>query len=424
MDITVAPRIIIFVALMCLSAFFSASEVALFSLRKSRLDHLKAKGVSGAHVASNLLARPRRLIISILIGNETVNLAASAIVASLVINWLGEGKKWLAVLIMTPILMVFGEITPKSVALRRPELVTRLVARPLMVFAVIATPIRWVFRYASDWIIRVLGGGRQTADNILSEDEFLTLVDMGHEVGELEEQERKLIHNVFEFSDTLASEIMVPRPDIFLISYHMEVPQILEAIKKNPHSRIPVYRNQPGNVVGILHTKDLLPIVRSNSGPRAGQRLPLRDPYFVPPSKKVSDLFHDFQRKKTHIAMVVDEFGDLAGLVTLEDVLEELFEALSVPKEDWQKDLLEVEEGQYLISARMLVEDVGERLGFKLPESPADTMGGFVMDLLGRVPENGEQVKQDGLLFTVVEMRGRRILKIKLEVPKEWREPE
>ncbi|MDP6088175.1 MAG: DUF21 domain-containing protein, partial [Nitrospinota bacterium] len=182
MESSLLPRIIIFIILMCVSAFFSASEVALFSLRRSRIDHLKTQGLSIAQTISDLLARPRRLIITILIGNETVNLAAAAIVASLVITLAGDGYKWLAILIMTPILMIFGEITPKSIALRRPERVSRWVGRPLAAFAVAATPLRWIFRNASEWIIRILSGGRQTADNILSEDEFRTWVDMGHEV--------------------------------------------------------------------------------------------------------------------------------------------------------------------------------------------------------------------------------------------------
>ncbi|MBI2880718.1 MAG: HlyC/CorC family transporter [Candidatus Tectomicrobia bacterium] len=421
METSFLPRILAFLVLMCLSAFFSASEVALFSLRQARIEHLKAKGVAAARLISELLARPRRLLISILIGNETVNLAASSIVASLVIVWLGEGYKWLAVVIMTPLLMLFGEITPKAIALRRSEAVARWVARPIAVFSVVVTPLRWIFRRASDWIIRSLGGGHPAPDNILSLDEFRTLVDMGHQEGALEDQERALIHSVFEFGDTLVSEIMVPRPDIFLLSYHLEIPQILETVRKNPHSRIPVYRTHPGNVVGILHTKDLLPLVRGVPGPKAGQRLPLREPYFVPPSKKVSDLFHDFNRKKTHIALVVDEFGDLSGLVTLEDVLAELFGELTVSSEG---DYLPLEEGGYLISARMPVHEVEEKMGFQLPKTPAETLGGFVMDLLGRVPEPGERIARDGLVFTVAEMRGRRILKVRVDLPRESEKPE
>ncbi|MFQ5693378.1 MAG: hemolysin family protein, partial [Nitrospinota bacterium] len=245
MELSILPRLIAFAALMCLSAFFSASEVALFSLRKTRLEHLKSKGVAVAQLISDLLARPRRLIISILIGNETVNLAASAIVASLVISWLGEERKWLAVLIMTPILMLFGEITPKSIALRRAEGVSRWVARPIAVFSLLVTPLRWVFRQTSGWIIWILGGGQQAPDNILREEEFRALVDVGYQAGELEDQEREMIHNVFEFGETPVSEIMVPRPDIFLLSYHLEIPEIVQAIRQNPHSRVPVYRNQP-----------------------------------------------------------------------------------------------------------------------------------------------------------------------------------
>lgn len=416
MEISVLPRILALIALMALSAFFSGSEVALFSLRKSRLDQLKAKGVAVAEVASSLLARPRRLIITILIGNETVNLAASAIMASLVIHWLGEGSKWVAVLIMTPLLMIFGEITPKSVALRRPEWASQWVARPLAAFAVVVTPLRWLLRNLSEWIIRGLGGGRQTADNILSEGEFRILVDMGHEVGELEEQERKLIHNVFEFGDTLVSEIMIPRPDIFLLSYHMALPEIIEAIRANPHSRIPVYRNQPGNITGILYTKDLLHLLRGRPSPASGVRLPLREPYFVPPSKKVGDLFHDFKRKKTHIALVVDEFGDLAGLVTLDDVLEEVFGDWPAPADsNGSSDIVALPDGGYSVNARVLVEDAQKELGLSLPESPADTVGGFVMDRLGRLPNLGERIEHDGCIFTVTEIKGRRILKVRID---------
>ena len=247
---------------------------------------------------------------------------------------------------------------------------------------------------------------------------------MGREVGELEEQERKLIHNVFEFSDTLVSEIMVPRPDIFLLSYQMEIPRILEAIRKNPHSRIPVYRSHPGNVAGILHTKDLLPLVRGSMTPKAGLPLPLREPFFIPPSKKVSDLFHDFKRMKTHIALVVDEFGDLDGLVTLEDVLEELFEAISDPPGDnGMMAFQTLKAGSYLVSGRMTIRDVEEKLSLALPDSPADTLGGLGMDLFGRVPEANEQVGRNGLLFTVAEMRGRRILKVRIDIPESWESP-
>ena len=214
---------------------------------------------------------------------------------------------------------------------------------------------------------------------------------------------------------------MVPRPDIFLLSYQMEVPRILEAIRENPHSRIPVYRSHPGNVAGILYTKDLLPLVRGSMPLKSGSPLPLREPYFIPPSKKVSDLFHDFKRMKTHIALVVDEFGDLAGLVTLEDVLEELFEAISPPTgENGMKEFQTLDTGTFLVSGRMTVREVEEKLSFSLPDSPADTLGGFVMDLFGRVPNAEEQIGRNGLVFTVAEMRGRRILKVQIDVPNNW----
>ncbi len=326
MEASFLIRLALFFLLLGLSAFFSASEASLFSLRRAQLEHLKKQGFSVAEVISDLLARPRRLIISILIGNEMVNIAMSAIAVSLIFLWLGETRRWVAVLIMAPILMLFGEITPKTLALMRPEWTSRLVARPITLFSLVITPLRWVFRHASEGLLRAFGGGVRPPENIIMEDEFRSLVDMGLEEGEIEEDERRMIHNVFELGETLVSDIMVPRTDIFLLSYNLGLPEILEAIKKNPFSRIPVYRNHPDNIVGILYTKDLLSLVRQPfAADRGGHRLPLREPYFIPPSKRVDDLFQDFQQKRTHVALVVDEFGNLAGVISMEDVLKELF---------------------------------------------------------------------------------------------------
>ena len=326
METSLLIRLVLFFLFLGLSAFFSASEASLFSLRRARLEQLKKRGLSVAEVISDLLAGPRRLIISILVGNEMVNIAMSAIAVSLVFSWLGETRRWVAVLIMTPILMLFGEITPKTLALMRPESTSRLVARPITLFSLVITPLRWVFRHASEGLLRAFGGGARPLENIIMEDEFRSLVDMGLEEGEIEEGERQMIHSVFELGETLVSDIMVPRPDIFLLSYNLGLPEILEAIKKNPFSRIPVYRNHPDNIVGVLYTKDLLGLVRRPfAADRGGHRLPLREPYFIPPSKRVDDLFQDFQQKRTHVALVVDEFGNLAGVITMEDVLKELF---------------------------------------------------------------------------------------------------
>lgn len=404
----------LFTLLICFSAFFSAAESSLFSLRQARLEQLKDQGAPVARVISNLLARPRRLIMSILIGNELVNFGASAIATSLILSWLGETRKWVAVLIMTPILLIFGEITPKTLGLMRPEGVSRLVARPMAFLAWVFTPYRWILRQASDRLLWVLGSRIRAPENIIMEEEFRSLVDMGHLEGEIEEEERRMIHRVFEFGERVVSDIMVPRPDLFLLSYNLELPEILEAVKKNPFSRVPVYRNQPDNIVGILYTKDLLALVRRPSpADRGGQRLPLREPYFIPPSKRVDDLFQDFQQKRTHMALVVDEFGHLAGLVTLEDVLKALFgrKAVAAPR-----DLETLEDGSYLVSAGMPIDDVGLALGLPLPRGPADTLGGLVMDLLGRLPRIGEEVRWDGLTLTVTEMLGRRILKVRVKV--------
>lgn len=407
----------LFMVLLGASAFFSSSETALFSLGRLKLEKLLGGRDPRAETIARLLERPRRLLTSIIIGNEMVNIAASAIMASIVIAFLGPGRSWVSIIIMTPLLMLFGEVTPKSLAVRHNERLALLLARPMAGFTHLVSPLRWVFLQLSDRLIRLLGGSGRGTGTIM-EEEIKTIVDLGHEEGVLEETEREVIHKIFEFGDTLVSEIMVPRPDIFCLADDMSLGEVMARIREKRFSRIPIYHGEQDNVVGVLYAKELLHLVRRRDV-AAQERLPaslLKEPLFVPSGKKTGELFRELQLKRTHIALVVDEHGDLAGLVTMEDLLEEIFgeiadEAYRVA-EPWHEDL---GGGAHLFTARVSVGEFARVMGWSPPDTGAETLGGLVSNLLGRIPSPGESISHGGLRFTVAAMRGRRILKVRVE---------
>ncbi|MBI2876875.1 MAG: HlyC/CorC family transporter [Candidatus Tectomicrobia bacterium] len=404
--------------LLMLSAFFSGSEAALFSLGHWRLKQMEEKDHPRAKMIAALLSQPRRLILSLLIGNELVNVAASALVASLFISLLGYSSQWLAIATMTPLLLIFGEITPKVIGVKDPVRFSSWASAPLHLFVIVVTPLRALSQWIAEGIIFLLRGQATAQGNIIRQDEFRTLVDVGEKEGVLEASERELIQNVFEFGDTPVSEIMTPRTDIFSLSSDLILEEILEEIRHNPYSRIPVYQgSNKDNIVGILYAKELLipEKVRGQWEDKAKLRNFLRPPYFIPWSKKALDLFKDFQKRKIHLAIVVDEYGGIAGLVTMENLLELLFgeiqDEYDIPEHLFQ----ELGEDTYLVSARLPIEQFNEQMGIELPqEEDLETVGGLVFSLFGRLPQAGESVSLNGFTFFVEEIEGTQIKKIRV----------
>ena len=267
MDADLLFRFVAFVFLMLCSAGFSASETALFSLPRPRVRAMRREGGMGERI-SDLLDRPRRLITSILMGNEIVNIASSALFTGVVVAYLEPEKRWLAPVFMTPLLMVFGEITPKSLAARYPERFSRLLAYPISGFARIVSPLRWVFLQVANGVLSLMGAPSRDPQSILMEDEFLHLVDAGHAEGELQEGERELIHNVFGFHDRTVAEVAVPRTDLECWEMGLPVAEMIDRIRTTTHSRIPIFQRDRDQIVGILYIKDFLRQAgRKNFGP-------------------------------------------------------------------------------------------------------------------------------------------------------------
>jgi putative hemolysin len=318
-------------ALLACSAFFSSTEAALFSLGRVRIHSLFARQPARAAVIRDLLAHPDQLLITVLIGNEVVNIGTAVVVASFWEGVLGLGYGfWTITFISTatslPLLLLFGEIVPKTIAVKRSEEVSLLVARPIQAFARLVTPIRWVLRRVASLLTRPFGPGPSAAQKAFSERDFRTLVDLGKKEGVIEEQEHAWIHNVFEFDDRPVLRIMTPRSRIFALPLDLPAAEILDRVREAGYSRIPIYEETLDRVVGILYAKDLLPFARGGDPSRMPPlRGLLRTPVYIEDRASAAHLFRELRARRTHLALVVDERGLVRGLVTMEDLLEELF---------------------------------------------------------------------------------------------------
>jgi len=343
-------RLIAIGALLLASAFFAGSETALFSLSRLQREAMATREDRTSLRLSAMLARPRRLIVSIIVCNELINIANSSLMATVTAHLFPEvrelGQVMIATALMLPLILFFGEMTPKSLALRLGERWARVIALPLSVLAWVITPVRLLLQSIAAGALAIIGARPMTREEGLREEEFRSLVDVGSEEGELQVAERRLIHNVFEFGDTTVGKVMTPADKVFALPYEMPLGRMVEAIAAERYSRVPIYKTPKATrgadgkrpargameVVGILLAKDLTGYYWGALEGHTVQDL-LHPVLFVPRTTKCDQLFREFQRKRTHVALVVDEYGRLAGLVTMEDLLEELFGEIADEKE-------------------------------------------------------------------------------------------
>lgn len=323
LDDTTLFYLIALLLLLSLSAFFSASETALFSLSRLRLQRLfQAEPERGGRVLK-LLERPTRAIVTIQIGNELVNVTASVTMTSLVLYLWGPQNAWLSVLLMLPLILIFGELTPKRIAFAFAERISCLVAQPLTLFSIAITPVRAVVKRVVDLCLRVLGVPAALSAAGISEDDFKVILDVGRQEGVVEPTEHKMIERALAFAEVRVRQVMTPRSDMFCLDVNRPFVEAVEQTKNAAFSRIPVYQDTVDRIVGILHAKDLLQAKAEGAPPPTLSSL-LHPPFFIPETTRIDTLLKEFQRRRRHMAVVVNEYGATAGLVTLEDLLEEL----------------------------------------------------------------------------------------------------
>jgi hypothetical protein len=407
--------------LLSLCMFFSISETSLFSLQKVDREALKEDPVIGETVA-HLLHRPRRLLAALLIGNEFANIGLSTTSAALVLAAFPHAP-WLNIVLVAPVLILFGDVLPKTLGLRFPRAVAARVARPLSFWNELASPVRWVLSGVGDLILRSIGISPAPLHDSLQEDQLRTLIDQGRETGVIQPMEQEIIHRVFEFGDLPVSRLMTPRPDIFSLSITTAWTDLLEEIRQARYSRVPIWQGNPDNIVGVLLVKDLL---RHRDAPpsHARQLLKLLHPaMFVPPSKRAQDLLREFRAKNNHMAVVVDEHGSISGLVTLDDLLTELVGEVLDESDVDEKEAVQLQENVWTVKAAIDIEDFEARFGIALPVGDYTTLGGFVFHQLGAAPNKGDEIEWKHLHFHVSGVDGRRITEVTVTFAEDQRPP-
>jgi len=403
------------VALLLISALLTGAEAAYFSLGRARLKRLAEERGSGDSALQPLLRRPHDLLVTLLVGTTLVQIAASAFAAAIAAKMFGPVGLPIAIGTMTVLLVVFGEVLPMTLAVEHPERYSAWVNRPVRWLSVFVWPFRVLLGGLAALTLRVVGSERKQGQPEISEEELRTLVDVGAREGVVDRTEREMIHKVFELEDTLVREVMVPRPDMFCLDLATPPPEILPLLREHLHSRVPVFDETVDQIVGVLYTKDLLPYLRGLP-PDFDLRAHLHPPYFVPESKRADALLREFQAKKLHLAIVVDEYGGTAGLVALEDLLEELVGEIRDEFDEEERLIQKLDATTYRVSGKLSIEELNAATGLNLPNESFDTVGGWVLDLFGRVPHKGEKAHTDEVTVAVEKVQRTRIVEVLLQL--------
>ncbi len=415
MDLFLSIRFALFFVLLALSAFFSAAEVAFFSLTPLQIKTLEQNhGIAGKKVAA-MLERPRKLLITIYIGNELVNVAIAAVSTVLALHFFESSGVPIAIGISTFVLLVFGEISPKSFALKYAQRYALLSAWPLAAFAATIYPIQAAVTWLTNRVLLAVAGKAEEEIAGITEDEFKTMLHHGENKGVIEPDEKEMILSVFELGDTTAIDIMTPRTEIFALPIEEGLKMIIQRARLSSYSRIPVYRKSIDTIEGILFTKDLLSPGLEGKIKRVEDLL--REPLFIPPTKKVDELLREFRKRKRHMAIIVDEYGGVEGLITLDDILEYVVgEKFGVKGLD---QLVCTAPNVYQLPGRMALEDFNRHFQTEMEHEDIDTIGGFLFHLFGRMPRWGESVEYNGIKFTIQKLKGTSISQVQVTVARD-----
>jgi putative hemolysin len=392
------------------SAFFSGSETALMSIDKLRVKYLVQKNRRGAQKLDALLSRPYHLLGAILVGNNLVNIAASVFATTFFVGLYGEQGELLTILILTPLLLILSEVCPKTYAAQYPEKVSFMVLRPIIFGMTILMPVVWLVTGVSRLLTRFIKGEEERP--IISEDEIRSIIRVGEETGVVAKEQRRMLHGIFELSQIRVRDVMIPRTEVAGIDVNTPFEDVLRLTQQARHSRFPVFEESLDNVVGIIHSKDILNYV--DRPQEFSIREVARPPYFVPESKPIETLLQSFRRKRVHLAVVVDEYGGVEGIVTLEDIVEEIVGEIQDEYDVEEVLIREIAPGRYLVDGSTSLRSINRRFGLQLSEEHANTLAGFLLRTMGSIPEVGDSCQSDGTRFIVRKVEDRRVEEIEM----------
>ncbi len=406
-------EIVLLILLFALSAFFSASETAITTLWPWKVKEL-AEEEDGKGPFSLLEEDITRFLTTILVGNNLVNIAATALVTDLATKAFGDAGVGIATGVMTFLVLFFGEITPKSLAVHHADRIARVVIKPIYWLSILLYPIGRFFTWASTLILRALGLEPRN-EPLVTEDELRLILAGAERSGAIEEAEEDMIQGVLELGETQVKEIMVPRVEIVAVQADASLREFLDLVREHRFSRYPIYEENIDHIIGIALIKDLLDYVDDGRLDEVRVRAIAHDAYFVPESMPVWNLLRELRRRKMHMAIVVDEFGGTAGLVTLEDVIEEIIGEIYDETDELEQDIKKLADGAYLIDAQTPLDDVAEALETEFPDGEYETLSGFLYDRFGYIPKEGEVTEHEGWRFLIAEADERKVTLVRAE---------
>ena len=406
-------QLVILVLLLSASAFFSSAETALMTSNKLRIRNLAENGDKRAEKVLEITANTDKMLSAILIGNNIVNLSASALSTTLTLKVFGSSLVGVATGVLTFLILVFGEITPKNVASKNAEDMALKYIGIISLLVIVLTPAIYVVNKVAGIVISLFIKNNDD-NNTVTEDELRAMVEVSHEDGVIEKEEKKMIVNVVDFGDTVAGDIMLPRVDMVMVSVESSYEEILKIFREERYTRIPVYEESPDNVIGILNVKDFLLIEDKEN---FSVKEHLREPLYTYEYKKTSSLMVDMRKTGANIVIVLDEYGTTVGLITLEDMLEEIVGEIR-DEFDAEEDegITKISETEYLIDGSTNLDDVNDRIGLELSSEEHESVGGIIMEKLGRLPVEGEVITFDNIILTVKKMDHARIEKVGLKL--------
>ncbi len=431
-SISLAVQLLFLALLILINAFFASAEMAIVSVNKNRVKILAQDGNKKAKLLLKLTDEPNKFLSTIQVAITLAGFMASAVAATsmaddialfLSKNGIPYGTQ-IAVtgvtLILSYVTLVLGELYPKRMALQYSERIAMFCVKPIILISKIAKPFVWLLSASVTFLLRITGVKDTNIEEQYSEEEIKSLLEVGQETGLIKETGKEMITSIFEFDDKLAYEVMTPRPDVYMININDNLADYVDELLEERYARVPVYEKDIDNIVGILYMKDFMIEARKHGFENVDVKSLLRKPYLVPESKNIDELFRELQETKVHIAILIDEYGGFSGIVTIEDLIEEVMGNIDDEYDDYEAKLEQLDENTYLIDGQYYIDDLNDELLLNLESEEHETIGGLVIDLLGEIPDEGDTeervVEFDNCTFTIESVKDRRIDKVKLYI--------
>src|SRR5256884_2828930 len=397
-----------------LCALSSAAETSFTSISRIKLKDLVEEGNQQAIQIEKTLSNPNKFLLTILIVNRVAVIVAASMATVLALRFSHTFGELIATILTSLVVLIFCEIAPKTVAVQNPLRWARAFVKPVRAVSWLLQPVVWALSAITNTLVRLMGGQIRRPGPFVTEEELRLLLTVGEEQGVLEEEETEMIHSIFEFADTTVREVMVPRIDMVTLESNATVDEAVDLALQGGHSRIPVYEENIDNIIGVLYVKDMLKQLREGHNNYPVRDL-VREAYFVPETKKLDDLLREIQQRRVHMAIIVDEYGSVAGLVTIEDLVEEIVGDIQDEYDREEKLYEQVTQFEYVFDAKINLDEFNELMDTDLENEDYETLGGFLLGQLDKIPIPGDTINYKNLTFTVLTTRGLRITKVKVE---------